>query len=162
MPDVVVPVVIRDLTVADLDVLQWSGSSSHLRSVREYLERVGEGEIEYLVAAAVSDLPVGKVLIDYALDPVAGSIGQAAVLPALQSCGIGSLLVAQAEAHIRRRGRPYVKLSVEHDNPRAKALYERLGYVAYGDAPDEWDAEDATGTIVRYQTMCTLMRKQLA
>jgi hypothetical protein len=34
--------------------------------------------------------------------------------------------------------------------------------VAYGDAPDEWDAEDATGTVVRYQTMCTLMRKHLA
>jgi hypothetical protein len=46
MPDVVVPVVIRDLTVADLDVLHWSGSSSHLSSVGGYLGRVDEGEIE--------------------------------------------------------------------------------------------------------------------
>jgi hypothetical protein len=37
----------------------------------------------------------------------------------------------------------------------------RLGYVAYGDAPDEWDAEGPAGQILRYRTMCTLMRKLL-
>jgi ribosomal protein S18 acetylase RimI-like enzyme len=70
-------------------------------------------------------------------------------------------LVADAEARIRRRGCGYAGLGVEHDNPRARALYERLGYVAYGDAPEEWDAEDATGALVRYRTMCTLVRKPL-
>jgi RimJ/RimL family protein N-acetyltransferase len=50
---------------------------------------------------------------------------------------------------------------VEHDNPRARALYERLGYVAYGSEPDEWDAEAADGRVVRHHTMCTLMRKPL-
>ena len=36
---------------------------------------------------------------------------------------------------------------VEYDNPRARVLYERLGYVAYADAPEEWDAEGPGGEI---------------
>lgn len=52
-------------------------------------------------------------------------------------------------------------LTVEETNPRARALYERLGYVAYGREPDAWDEEAPDGSISRYETMCTLMRKEL-
>ena len=48
---------------------------------------------------------------------------------------------------------------MEECNPRARALYERLGYVAYGSAPESWDAPD--GSVVRYEIVCTLMRKEL-
>jgi RimJ/RimL family protein N-acetyltransferase len=48
------------------------------------------------------------------------------------------------------------------DNPRARALYERLGYRAFGQAPDSWDAVAEDGSVRRHQTMCTLMRKDLA
>jgi ribosomal protein S18 acetylase RimI-like enzyme len=161
MPDVVLRVVVRDLTEADLDALQWSGTASHLVSVRQQLRRVESGEVDYLVAAASSGLPIGKAGIDYTKHAGAGTIYQAAVHPAVQSCGIGTLLVGEAEHRIRARGHAYSDLSVENDNPRARALYERLGYVAYGDAPDEWDAEGPAGEIVRYRTMCTLLRKPL-
>jgi ribosomal protein S18 acetylase RimI-like enzyme len=57
------------------------------------------------------------------------------------------------------RGCTTAELGVEHSNLGARALYERLGYVAYGDEPDEWDAEGPDGRIVRYRMMCTLMRK---
>jgi len=40
-------------------------------------------------------------------------------------------------------------------------LYERLGYVACGEKPDECDAEGPDGRVVRCQTVCTLMRKSL-
>jgi ribosomal protein S18 acetylase RimI-like enzyme len=161
MPNVTVPVVVRDLAEADLDALEWSGTASHLVAVREELRRVESFEVEYLVAAASSDLPVGKAGIDYAKHTGAGTIYQAAVHPALQSCGIGTLLMGEAERRIRARGRAYAELGVEQNNPRARALYERLGYVAYADAPDEWDAEGPAGEIIRYRTMCTLMRKPL-
>lgn len=161
MTNVTVPLVIRDLIESDLDELRWSGTASHLVSVREQLNRVESGEVEYLVATTPSGLPVGKAGIDYTQHPGAGTIYQAAVHPALQSCGIGRLLVAEGESRIRARGRAYAELGVEHDNPRARALYERLGYVAYGDAPDEWDSEGPDGEFVRYHTMCTLMRKSL-
>jgi ribosomal protein S18 acetylase RimI-like enzyme len=161
MPNVTVAVVVRDLTEADLDALHWSGTASHLVSVREQLDRVEPGEVEYLVAAASSGLPVGKAGIDYTRHAGAGTIYQAAVHPALQSCGIGTLLVGEAERRIRSRGLACAELGVELDNPRARALYERLGYVVYGEAPEEWDAEGPSGEIVRHRTVCALMRKTM-
>jgi hypothetical protein len=64
-----------------------------------------------------------------------------------------------AEQRIRARGLHRAELGVEENNPRARALYERLGYVAYGSAPESWDAPD--GSVVRYEIVCTLMRKEL-
>jgi ribosomal protein S18 acetylase RimI-like enzyme len=162
MPNVTVSVVCRDLTEPDLDALQWSGTASHLVNMREQLRRVESAEVEYLVVAASYDLPIGKLGIDYTRRPGAGTIYQAAVHPALQSCGIGSLLMREAERRIRARGLAHAELGVEQINQRARALYERLGYLAYADAPEEWDAEGPAGEIVRYRTMGTLMRKALS
>lgn len=50
---------------------------------------------------------------------------------------------------------------MEDSNPRARALYERLGYAAYGREPDSWDQEAAEGTVTRYDTIVTLMRREL-
>jgi ribosomal protein S18 acetylase RimI-like enzyme len=80
----------------------------------------------------------------------------------LQSCGIGTILIRAAEQRISARGLRRAELSVEENNPRARALYERLGYVAYGRQPEAWDEDAPDGSIVRYETVCTLMRKQLA
>lgn len=55
-----------------------------------------------------------------------------------------------------------VALGVEESNPRARALYERLGYDAYGREPDSWDEVGPDGKIFRYETMCTVMRKELS
>jgi ribosomal protein S18 acetylase RimI-like enzyme len=152
MANIIVPIAIRDLVPSDLDGMGWSGSPSHLSSVRAELSRVASGAVEYLAACPASDLPVGKLGIDYVLTAGAGTIYQAAVHPALQSCGIGTLLVAAAEQRILARGRSYSELAVEQDNPRARALYERLGYLAYADQRHEWDAEGVDGSIVRYVT----------
>jgi len=40
-------------------------------------------------------------------------------------------------------------------------LYERLGYVAYGRRPAAWEEEGPDGSVTRYETVCTLLRKQL-
>ena len=79
MPNVTVSVVVRDLTEADLDALGWSGAASHLVAVREQLRRVESCEVEYLVAAASSGHPIGKLGIDYTQHAGAGTIYQAAV-----------------------------------------------------------------------------------
>lgn len=47
------------------------------------------------------------------------------------------------------------------NNPRARSLYERLGYVAYSRRPEAWDEELPDGSLTRYETVCTLMRKRL-
>ena len=50
---------------------------------------------------------------------------------------------------------------MEECNPRARRLYERLGYLAYGREPSSWDEEAPGGSLTRYKTVCTLIRKEL-
>ncbi|MFJ1864225.1 GNAT family N-acetyltransferase [Streptomyces sp. NPDC088097] len=156
---VVMPVSVRDLLPRDLPACTWSGSPVHLRGVERELARAAAGEVDYLAVCTPADLPVAIGGIDYRVSAAAGTLWQLAVLPALQSCGLGTLLVGAAEQRIRERGLHRAELAVEEDNPRARALYERLGYVAYGRAPDAWDEEGPDGAVRRHETMCVLMRK---
>ncbi|MFJ6617649.1 GNAT family N-acetyltransferase [Kitasatospora sp. NPDC091335] len=160
--EVVVPVHVRDLTSADLPSCTWSGSATHLRHVARELVRAEAGEVDYLAVCTAAGLPVAIGGVDYRAAPGAGTLWQLAVLPALQSCGLGTLLVRAAEDRILARGLRRAELAVEDDNPRARALYERLGYTAFDRKPDAWDEEAPDGSIRRYETMCTIMGKDLA
>ena len=162
MTEVVIPLIIRDLTPGDLPSCAWSGSAVHLASIARMLERAQRGEVDYLAACPPSGLPVALGGIDYAENPGAGTLVQLVVHGALQSCGIGTILIQAAEQRILARGLHRAELGVEESNPRARALYDRLGYVAYGRAPDCWDEQAPDGSIFRYETMCTLMRKELS
>jgi len=161
MSHVVVPLTFRDLTPEDLPWCAWAGSPLHRETMAAALRRVIRGEIEYLAACPPSGLPVGLCAIDYAKTRGAGTLWMLEVQPALQSCGIGTALIQAAEQRIRARGLDRAELAVEEVNPRARALYERLGYAPYGSEPDSWDEQAPDGSLVRYETTCTLMRKNL-
>ena len=70
-----------------------------------------------------------------------------------QGLGIGTLLIRNLEERVRERGVRAVRLTVEHDNPRAAALYRRLGYREVGDAIETWPV---TGDRT-YVTVCTVL-----
>ncbi|MFH8620555.1 GNAT family N-acetyltransferase [Streptomyces vietnamensis] len=158
---VTLPVSVRDLLPRDLPACTWSGSGTHLRHVERELARAAAGEVDYLAVCTAADLPVAIGGVDYRVSEGAGTLWQLAVLPALQSHGLGTLLVRAAEQRIRERGLHRAELAVEEGNPRARRLYERLGYVAYGREPDAWDEEGPDGSVRRHETMCVLMRKDL-
>jgi ribosomal protein S18 acetylase RimI-like enzyme len=159
--DIVVTLSIRDLTHADLPSCVWSGTATHLAAVARELHRSQRGEVDYLAVCPPSNLPVAIGAIDYEAHPGAGTLWQLIVQTAWRSCGLGTVLVQAAERRILDRGLDRAELGVEDNNPRARALYERLGYVAYGRRPEAWDAEGADGSVTRYETVCTLMRKRL-
>jgi ribosomal protein S18 acetylase RimI-like enzyme len=159
--EIALPLTIRDLASADVAACAWSGSATHLAAIALALHRVHLGEVDYLAACPPSGLPVAIGGVDYAKTPGAGTIGQLAVHPALQSCGIGTALIDAAERRIRARGLRRAELRVEDGNPRARALYERLGYRACGREPDSWDHEAPDGTVSRYETMLTRLGKDL-
>jgi ribosomal protein S18 acetylase RimI-like enzyme len=159
MAEVVLPLTIRDLTRDDVPRCAWTGISAP--SIMRTLDRAGRGEVDYLVACAPSGFLVAVGGIDYAVSPGAGTLYQLTVHGAVQSCGVGTLLTVAAEQRIRGRGLNRAELGVELNNPRAGALYERLGYVACGREPGSWDEEGADGSITRYETVLTLMRKEL-
>jgi ribosomal protein S18 acetylase RimI-like enzyme len=161
MAEVVVPLTVRDLTAYDFPSCDWSGGPTHLASIATALERAERGEVDYLAVCPPSGLPVALGGVDYVQNPGAGTLWHLAVYGALRSCGIGTILIRAAEQRIRARGLRRAELSVEESNPRARALYERLGYVAYGSKPDAWDEDAPDGSVRRYDTVVTLMRKEL-
>lgn len=156
------PVHVRDLTPADLPACTWSGSAAHLVQVGRELKRAEAGEVAYLAVCTPADVPVAIGGIDFQVTPGAGTLWQLGVLPALQSCGLGTVLIRAAEDRIRSRGLWRAELAVEESNPRARALYERLGYLVHGRRPDSWDVQAPDGSLRRYETMCTLMRKDMS
>lgn len=156
MSEVVLPLRVRDLTVEDLPACAWAGSG-----VAKSLERAGIGEVDYLAVCPPSGLPVALGGVDFTLTAGAGTLWQLSVHESLRSCGIGTILIRAAEQRIRARGLHRAELGVDENHPRPRALYERLGYVADGRQPGSWDEETPDGSVVRYETMITLMRKHL-
>ncbi|MCX4744056.1 GNAT family N-acetyltransferase [Kitasatospora sp. NBC_01287] len=160
--EVLLRVRVDDLTPADLPDCAWAGSATHLASVAVALERAAAGEVDYLALRTAAGLPVAVGGVNYQVIPGAGVLWQLGVHPALRSCGLGTLLIRVAEERIRARGLTRAELRVEESNPRARALYERLGYTAYDRRPDAWDVQAADGSIQRYETVCRLMGKDLS
>ncbi|MDG4862827.1 GNAT family N-acetyltransferase [Streptomyces sp. T-3] len=94
--------------------------------------------------------------------PGCPEINGLAVTEALQSRGIGSALIRAAEALARERGLGVIGLGVDEGNPRAAALYARLGYrpvVAY---TDRWAYVDGAGRRVECADACTFLVKELS
>ncbi len=158
MPEVVVPLTVRDLAVADLPACRWAGSAAQFDEV---MNRVGLGAADYLAVCPPSGLPIALGGVIWTEIPGAGTLWQLSVFGELRSCGIGTILIGALEQRIRERGLSRAELGVEDENPRARLLYERLGYVAYGREPDSWDVPAADGSASRHETMVTLMRKEL-
>lgn len=127
----------------------------------DVLARVSYGDTEYLAVRAPDGTPVAIGGIDYSLAPGVGTIFQLATHERLQGLGLGTLLIAAAEERIRRRGVRVARLGVEDDNPRARALYERLGYVASGRRPESWEAQGDEGMMFLYETVVTELDKHL-
>ena len=152
---------VDDLTEADLPCLSWSGTRLHLVSVRRALDRVRSGEVEYLAVRAPSGDPVAKVGIDYAASPGAGTLWQMATIQELRGLGIGTHLISAAENRIRKRGLTVAQLDVEVDNPRARTLYERLGYREASRQSASWHIEEPDGSTSLYETEVATLCKHL-
>lgn len=149
---------VRPLTRADLvPGLAWAGGPGYLDTLGGQLDAVERGEMAYL--AVIDDEPVGIGGVIFQGD--AGLLTQLSVRPALQSRGIGTLLVASLEGEITARGLRRAELDVELANPRAHALYERLGYEGVSESPASWTQRHPDGTEYRYETRVLRMFREL-
>ncbi|MBB6036260.1 GNAT family N-acetyltransferase [Phytomonospora endophytica] len=159
MPSVHISVTVRPLTISDLATCAWSGGPGHLDAVADALRAP---DFDYLaVCPEASGLPVAIGGVNFAPRPGAGEITQLGVHPALQSCGLGTILITALEDRVTARGLTVAELGVETTNPRARALYERLGYRAFDTVRTGWDRRTEDGTVYRYETDCVEMRKHL-
>lgn len=123
---------IRPCEARDLDHFERLGSAHHAEYCREQFAR-GPRAVTILVATDDDDVPVGKVHLDFEerADDEAAVLVAAGVAAGLRSRGIGTQLMLRAEELALERGLRAIVLGVEDFNPRARRLYERLGYVAF-------------------------------
>jgi ribosomal protein S18 acetylase RimI-like enzyme len=150
-------VTVRDLQPEDLGDLEWSGGPHHIDAIAARLQASFDGEAALVVVALGNDRLVATGVVDFTRDPASGLIMMLAVHETLQSLGLGSIVIEALERRIRERGRALARIDVEHDNPRAVALYRRLGYREVETVLDGWPVAGGR----TYVTICTVMKKPL-
>jgi ribosomal protein S18 acetylase RimI-like enzyme len=132
--------------------------SAHARRFRLELTRARVGEV-----TLVAEDPIGA--IGYASGGLLDA-GRAAdaevftlyVLKAAQGAGVGRALLTSAARALRAQGARSLMLSVLTDNVRARRFYERLGGVAFGQAPSVGWGAALTETTYRWNDIETLAR----
>ncbi|MEV7286700.1 GNAT family N-acetyltransferase [Streptomyces sp. NPDC093252] len=127
---------------------QEAGESTYLVA-RLDGDPAGHAEIRWRGCAA-PEVPVGC--------PEINGLG---VRDGLRSRGIGTALIHRAEDLVRERGLTVVGLGVGDGNPRAAALYARLGYrplIAY---VDRYAYRQRDGTTVECADPCLFLTKDL-
>ncbi len=152
---------IDSLTFDDLGDIEWSGGPLHPQAVREALERVSTGEVEYLAVRSPDGRPICIGGIDYSANENSGTMWQLATKESLRGLGVGSKLIKAMENKIIDKGLEIAVISVEDTNTEAKSLYERLGYQVYGHKKESWEEVDEAGTKFTHNAEVDLLRKTL-
>jgi GNAT superfamily N-acetyltransferase len=170
-------VTVRKIDAADIDLLQRSMPASR-RMVdgipRTYHETrfvvQQEGAADYLIAW-VDGSPVGHAFLRWAADepflrersltePLVEAL---AVRPGMQSRGVATAIMAEAERIAVERGHKKMGLAVGTENERARRLYARLGYreSGLGEFHISWTYMDADGNEGVEGETCTYLVKIL-
>lgn len=127
----------------------------------EWLAAQKRGHV-HVAVVEVDGAPVARAGLDLVKKANEGVaiLWAAHVEPAWQSRGLGSLLFDHLEDVARARGFSVIELGVGKENPRAHALYERLGYTVCGEQVERWSYRDGDAEIPVVED-CWLMRKRL-
>ena len=127
---------LRDARELDLCARMMAGSEPWLTLRRDYAaaRRTIDDPAKEVYLADLGGALVGFVVLTMA-GAFVGYIQSICVAPAWRGRGVGTALLRHAEARILREV-PNVFLCVSSFNPRAQALYERLGYAVVGELRD--------------------------
>lgn len=149
---------------SDLCELGWFGLyTRYHKFFSEQFERQVKGDNLILVAEA-NGFPVGRLCVDLVKgqkDSI-GVLWAFAVFPPLQNLGIGTRLMIAAEDVLSGKGYRVAEIGAGKDNPRARRLYERLGYRVVRDNVEEWDVTTPEGTLLHEVSDEWIMQKPLA
>lgn len=100
-------------------------------------ELLGDANLGSFWVICEGDAEVGYVVLTYAFDhEFGGRIGVVTdfyLLEEARGRGIGSQVLSLVETAVREKGLHAIELFVLDHNPRARVLYERLGYRGQSD-----------------------------
>lgn len=91
----------------------------------------------------IGGVPAGRIYVDRGADEI--RLMEITLLPAYRGRGIGTRLIRELQEEGTEAGLP-VRLFVEHGNPEARRLYERLGFCEQEDTGTHWGMEWTPGT----------------
>jgi ribosomal protein S18 acetylase RimI-like enzyme len=159
---------------ADLALLEWYGQYTHFRNLfRMTYEGQQRGE-RLMLLADLNGFPVGQIFVllnqrvnfwqamtGYKAPEQRGYLYALRVMDHLQGMGIGTHLIVEAERLMFENGSNWSTISVAKDNPRAKKLYENLGYQVYLEDDGRWSYTDHLGKNVNVHEPCWMLEKRL-
>lgn len=163
---------LRWATEADLPALEGLPFSGGLPSKhRDRFERQLRDQVVYVLATAGDEI-IGHLLLTWnspsdphvrELIPPCAEVEDFVVAPRLRGRGIGSEMLAYAEAQCLERGVTRLGIGVGVGNPSARALYERLGFelVPGSEHRVSWLTRDTTGREFREYEDCVYLVKGL-
>lgn len=154
---------VREVRERDLRALEWHGGRDLRSFYLECWEKHRAGELLYLLAES-RNFPIGQVIIVWdgkPSHPDFPDVQSLRVHPAFRGAGIGSRLLQIAENRALEHGHARLGLSVSIENPQARRLYERCGYVLRGEPyVDEWSYRNACGeTVTLSETVVDLVKR---
>lgn len=164
---------LRPATAADLPVLEALPFSGGLPSKHaQRIARQERGEALYLLACD-NDRILGHLVLKWdgpghplvrTLVEHCAEVEDFVVDPERRSQGIGGAMLDGAGEEARARGIARLGLGVGHGNPRARALYERCGFVLVpgSDHRVTWQTIDERGRRREVFDDCAYMTKELA
>ncbi|PQV64548.1 Ribosomal protein S18 acetylase RimI [Abditibacterium utsteinense] len=139
---------VRVARAADLPHLEWHGGAD-LRSFYEATWQSHQSGESTLLVADLGGFPIGQIVVLWRgkpSHPHFPDLQSLRVHPAFRGLGVGSRLIEAAEKLCAERDYSKVGLSVGLDNPRARQLYEKLGYQSQEIIYDEeWSYLDQNG-----------------
>jgi GNAT superfamily N-acetyltransferase len=161
------PVTRRDVPLLEAD-LPFGVPEKHAdRSIRQ-----GKGQVVYLIAW-YNGAPIGHALLKWqgaeedqvvsALQGMCPDVEDLLVLESFRSQGVGRQILDAAERLACERGFPHIGLSVGAGSPRARSLYEHLGYRDAGLGPlhEHLEYLDASGQRQTWDETCVYLTKSL-
>ena len=163
-----VPIALRLATYSDLPKLEWYGQYTHFRALfrRTYQEQLQNRRL--MLVADFNGFPIGHIFIQLSSSEQNISDGKRRaylyslrVMEMFQEQGIGSRLILEAEMLVAERGFTSVTIAAAKDNPRARRLYERLGYRVFGDDEGKWSYVDHENRVRYVHEPCWVLEKRI-
>jgi ribosomal protein S18 acetylase RimI-like enzyme len=119
-------VTIRYCRRADLPALEDDGAFGPM--LMRTFDLARRGVMAMLVAGSGS-VVIGQIWIDFVRDHAGAVLWALRVRPPWRNRGIGRRLITAGERLAWERGCSWIEIEAELHNARARALYERLGYL---------------------------------
>lgn len=146
----------------DLPKLEWYGQYTHFRNVFKQTYRAQIEGSRLMLLADCNHFPIGQLFMH-----VGGRTQQRTyfyslrVMEHFRGQGIGSRLLQEGEAIALTYGYQAASIAAAKNNPRARELYERIGYHIVSQDDGRWSYIDHEGRTRHVHEPCWVLEKRL-